>query len=202
MPRFPLSEADIAELAREVAAGLAAHGSVYPAPPVDAAALQARIDAYKGARADMIQAQAMAQQATAMKTEALHELVHDVKSVLRYAENVTDMQDALLKLLGWGAPRPRHPRALPGEPGDLRPVREGPGWIHLRWKTPSEGGKPAVYRVERRRPGVDEWVHAGAPLKTEITLEDQPRGVLLEYRVIAINHSGQGVPSNTVEATL
>ena len=39
-------------------------------------------------------------------------------------------------------------------------------------------------------------------IETESTLLDQPKGKELEYRIIAINKSGEGSPSNTVMAVL
>jgi hypothetical protein len=39
-------------------------------------------------------------------------------------------------------------------------------------------------------------------IMTEATLVDQPKGAELEYRVIAINKSGEGSPSNTVMVVL
>ncbi len=39
-------------------------------------------------------------------------------------------------------------------------------------------------------------------IETESTLVDQPKGAELEYRVIAINKSGEGSPSNTVMVVL
>ncbi|MFZ0033477.1 MAG: hypothetical protein WAK60_00635 [Sedimentisphaerales bacterium] len=39
-------------------------------------------------------------------------------------------------------------------------------------------------------------------IETESTLVDQPKGKELEYRVLAINKSGDGSPSNTIMAVL
>jgi len=41
-----------------------------------------------------------------------------------------------------------------------------------------------------------------AAIETESTLLDQPKDAELEYRIIAINKSGEGSPSNTVMVVL
>ena len=42
----------------------------------------------------------------------------------------------------------------------------------------------------------------GMAIESEITLTNQERGKEWEYRVIAVNKSGEGQPSNTVMAVL
>nr|VFK56126.1 MAG: hypothetical protein BECKTC1821F_GA0114240_100921 [Candidatus Kentron sp. TC] len=39
-------------------------------------------------------------------------------------------------------------------------------------------------------------------MDTEVSLTNQPRGVRLEFRVVAVNKAGEGEPSNGVLATL
>ena len=46
------------------------------------------------------------------------------------------------------------------------------------------------------------WQEVGTAIETEATLVDQPKKTELEYRVIAINKSGDGSPSNTVMVVL
>jgi hypothetical protein len=46
------------------------------------------------------------------------------------------------------------------------------------------------------------WQEVVTAIETESTLVDQPLKTQLEYRVIAINKSGVGSPSNTVMAVL
>lgn len=45
-------------------------------------------------------------------------------------------------------------------------------------------------------------VDIATPILTEATLVDQPRGIELEYRVIAIDKAGECSPSNTIEVVL
>jgi len=50
--------------------------------------------------------------------------------------------------------------------------------------------------------GGDEWRQVAISLETRGSLKRQPRGVQLEYRVKAINKSGESPPSNTVAVVL
>ena len=82
----------------------------------------------------------------------------------------------------------------------------------MDWKTPAEGGRVNAYKVQRRERPEGAWQEVGTAIETESTLVDQPKGIELEpvcvrlrtgrYRVIAINKSGEGSPSNTVMAVL
>jgi hypothetical protein len=46
------------------------------------------------------------------------------------------------------------------------------------------------------------WAIIDVVFDTKATLLDQDRGKELEYRVIAMNKAGEGMPSNTVMAVL
>ncbi|HUW61496.1 MAG TPA: fibronectin type III domain-containing protein [Candidatus Bathyarchaeia archaeon] len=201
MGAFPLSEAEIVALAERIAAGLEAHPGLFPSPPVDPAALRARRDAFSMAQSAAVTARVAARMATLTKDESLDALRVDMKQVLRYAESLTHMNDEKLGCLGWSAPHARQ-RIAPGQPGLLTIVREGDGWLLLRWHVPEDGGHATVYRIERRLDNHGDWDEAGSALHPEITLEKQPRGPHLEYRVVAVNNSGESVPSNTVTAVL
>jgi len=48
----------------------------------------------------------------------------------------------------------------------------------------------------------NNWSDIATALETEITLKGQPRGVELEYRVVAVNKAGDSPPSNTETAVL
>ena len=70
------------------------------------------------------------------------------------------------------------------------------------WPKPIDGGKPAAYKIQRRERPEGPWTDANMALESEITLSDQTRGTEWEFRVIAVNKAGDGVPSNTVMAVL
>ena len=66
----------------------------------------------------------------------------------------------------------------------------------------AHGGKVASYKIERRERPEGAWSIAGMAMESEITLHNQERGKEWEYRIIAVNKSGEGMPSNTVMAVL
>jgi hypothetical protein len=202
MASFPLREADIVALAHDIATGLAAHPEIYPAPPFGPDQINAAIAAVAAAHDTAVNASAQAKQATGAKDEALDTLVEMMKANLRYAESATRFDGGKLELLGWGAPRNRTPTGLPGQVRTLEVLREGKGWVFLDWKEPGEGGQPAAYKVQRRKPGVTDWVDVGIAVESEVTLNGQESGVELEYQVIALNKAGEGPASNIVRAVL
>ena len=145
---------------------------------------------------------AAAEQATTTKDEALEALTDNMRADLRYAENTVDFDDDKLNLLGWGGGAAGTSLEPPGQPRTLEAPREGEGWIFLDWKAPVKGGKVASYTIQRRERPDGAWSIAGVATETETTLTDQQRGKEFEYRVIAVNKAGEGVPSNTVMAVL
>jgi len=83
----------------------------------------------------------------------------------------------------------------------LEIVREDETAIALRWEKPVSGGDADSYDVERRKQRT-KWVSVGSTVNLEIVLDDQERGVDLEYRVRAENKAGKSLPSHTVRAVL
>jgi len=202
MARFPSKEAEVLALSQEMATGLAANVAIYPSPPVSLMDLASSVNAYISAKNAAIAALAAAEQATAAKDEALEALTNDMKADLRYAENTVDFDDDKLKLIGWGGRKAKTSLEAPGQARTLEAPRQGEGWIFLDWKTPTDGGKVAAYKIQRRERPSGPWTDAGMAIESEITLSDQERGKEWEYRIIAVNKAGEGEPSNTVMAVL
>jgi hypothetical protein len=182
--------------------GLAANVAIYAAPPVSIADLGTALAAYMTAKNDSVAAQAAAEQATADKDAALQTMVDGMKADLRYAENTVDFDDDKLKLIGWGGRKANTSLEAPGQARTLEAPRQGEGWIFLDWKAPSDGGRVAAYKIQRRTRPEGPWSDAGMAIESEITLSEQTRGVELEYRVSAVNKTGEGLASNTVMAVL
>ena len=106
-----------------------------------------------------------------------------------------------LSQLGWAPRRSGTPLEAPGEVRNIKLVGEGDSWVVLRWEAPSDGGKPAFYKIHRRS-DEDQWDEVGTSTTTEQLMRKQPRGVDLNFRVTAVNKAGEGPPSATITAVL
>jgi len=201
MARFPKREAEIRALVQNVISGLTGNPD-FPNPPFTPAQLQAFLNNVITLEDAQVAAQAAAQQATEAKQDGNEEMISATKSVLSYAEDAVSGNDAKLAALGWGGRAEPTALQVPGQPRSFETAKEGAGWLALDWKKSPDGGKAAFYRVERRKASGGEWTMAGTALETEITLNNQERGKEWEYRVIAVNKTGESGPSNIVEAVL
>ncbi len=209
MPRFPKNQADIAALAWLLRTGLKDNPAIFPAPPVSWFFIGTKKTQFVTARDSALSARAAAESAFTAKDVALEELVEVMKADIRYAENTVDFDDDKLKLIGWAGKKAPTALPPPGQSRLLEAPKQGGGWVYLDWKQPAAGGKPAAYKVQRRVGGVvgsepvgDRWGTVATAILSEITLVDQPEKTELEYRVIAINKSGEGQASNTVMVVL
>lgn len=202
MPRFPIREADILALAEDMINGMAENED-FPSPPLSTSDLRNLRDAFLSASNAQIVSKAAAEQATETKGTALEAFVFGMRTMLHYAEDAVHGNDAKLSAIGWGGATPAKPLQPPGQPIGLNTAQQGEGWLHLAWKRNADGGTTAFYKIERREPtdgGV--WALVGAVHETDVTLNNQERGKVWEYRVIASNKAGESLPSNTVVAVL
>ena len=202
MARFPSKQAEIVALAEAMITGFTDNATLYPGPPVDPVHLTMEKDAYITAANAAIAAAAAAEAATSSKDDALEDLIGAMKSDLRYAENTVNFDDEKLKLIGWAGKKAPHALTAPGQSRLLEAPRQGAGWVFLDWKKPVEGGTPAAYRVMRRERPDGAWSEVATAVITEATLVEQPTGIELEYRIVAVNKAGDGEPSNTAMVVL
>ena len=202
MARFPKKEAEIVGLAERLWNGLWQNQDIYPQPPVHPISIRFKAIIYRRQRENLIAEQAVAEEATTAKDDALEELVEAMKADVRYAENTVDFDDDKLKLIGWAGKKTKTPLAPPGQVRLLETPKQGKGWVFIDWKAPLDGGKAKTYKIQRRLHSGGSWKDVATAILTEATLAEQPQKQELEYRIIAVNKAGDGKPSNTVEVVL
>lgn len=198
MAKFPDREGDLRTLAQNIVTGLADNAAIFAAPPLTPAELQSLLDAFIVLSDASVAAQAASELATADKSAGREALADGMKAVLRYAEELVNHDDDKLSLLGWGGiAAPTAPQA-PGQVRSLEMPRQGQDWVFLDWKRPAEGGSVSSYKVERRERPAGDWALFSVAFESEAVLTGQDRATDWEYRIVAINKVGEGLPSNTV----
>jgi hypothetical protein len=208
MAVFPKTEVSIYDLAVQMLNGLSAHGGLYPSVTPEAqAALATALGNYSAARTAQAEAQAVAKNATITKNEQQDALEEQMRKILYLAEHDCIDNPGNLEYIGWSDRKPPTPLSKPGQPGELTPSYEGPGTLTLDWDKPDSGGTVSSYRIERSDqpegggiPG--PWTLITTSYTENVTLENQPRGVEMQYRVIATNAAGDSMPSNIATVVL
>lgn len=202
MPNFPRREADVAALAGIMVHGLEEHAPDFPDSPVTIEAFQEAIARYANAKEASATAEGAAAEAFDEKQDALQNLSDKMKNVLRYAEITHRNDESKLKNIGWSGRREPAKATPPGPPRTLEVKSQGRGWVYLDWKSPSEGGTVSAYRVLSRTTGETEWKELELCFESMTVLTDQPKGVDIEYHVIAMNKAGEGPASNLITVVL
>jgi hypothetical protein len=207
MARFPKREADVYALAQEMIAGYKAKPAIFV--HADVPALETVLAEYQDARRVMLCYEALAKYWIEDKDFALDGIKTLMKQELAKSEIDTTNNPKQLKLIGWGPKAEAHRLVPPGMPRNLEILRAGKGTIELDWKAPASqsGGQVRNFVVLRRdkpAPGqpFGPWQDCQAALETETFITNQPRGINLEYRIVAVNAAGNSVPSNTAEVVL
>jgi hypothetical protein len=202
MAQFPLDAAHILALADAMIAGFKDNHAVFPSPPVSWSDLKNLRDAAAASLEGQTAAQAAAKAATERKNADFAALDDAMKDGIAYAE-FTVTSPAELGLIGWGPRAEPTPLAPPGQPLVLEIARQDADSLELDWKKPRTGGKAAFYRAEMRTVNpAGEWALKGTATSTKVELTDLPGGTQLEFRIIAENAAGTGLPSNTVAVVL
>ena len=202
MAQFPQSEAEIIVAAQAIIGGLTANPTVFPAPPVSAADLQAALDSFVDLCDQVNAHEATGKLLTLTKQGGRDELTDAMKANYGYGETAVAPDYDQLQLIGWDKRKTPSAPEVPGIPRAFEAPKQGEGWVFLDWKSPADGGAVISYQVERRERPVGDWAIAGMALKSEIMLVNQDRGKDLEYRVIPMNNSGAGEPSTTIAVVL
>jgi hypothetical protein len=198
MARFPIPEAQIINLATKLASGLKNNTDMFPNTPVSPEILETTVSEMFQCRHNVDQALAGYKQALREKDEKLVQLIAMMKKDIRYAEDAVDFNDEKLKTLGWSARRRRGKMPPPGQVAELEVGYNAGGVAILKWKKPDNGGKILAYEVLRDI-NASGWQVIGSSVFEEIMLTDQPAGKKMEYKVRAVNKTGKGLESNTVE---
>jgi len=200
MPRFPKTEAEIIALAQQIENGLGTNTNLADSP-IDKTAFSAKLAAFTAKRDAILVKEAELKVDHGEKDDLEDDLTEAMQRVISYLDSFTGGDDAQLASIGWGAAS-APTKQPPGQPRTLEIVSQLDATLSLDWKSPSDGGRVASYRVERRTRPAGAWETCGATNLSELALLNQPRGLELEYRVIAFNSNGDSVPSNSVAAVL
>lgn len=206
MPRYPTQQAQILTLAEAMINGYTEHAALFP--NADTPLLQSLRDAYNTTANAQTEAMAAAQLATKAKQAALTQLQTVIKRQLKQSQIDTAGNPENLNYIGWGPRTTAQSIEAPGQPLALKSIDEGAGTLLIKWKRPARnsGGPVRTYIIERReltKDGkADEWRQAAISLETRAKLKDQPRSSQLEYRVKAVNKTGQSASSNVIAVVL
>ncbi len=202
--KFPTRKNDVVQLALQVLNGLSANQSDFPDPPFVVANLGT---AYSNMLVSLNERQSKEAEldiAITDEKEKLRTLKSELRKILTLAEAYHRSNPEKLSLIGWG-PRAERESNPPAQPDELKAERLASGVVRLTWQAgirTESTGPVRFYRVERREKIDNDWTewsedHTYSTTRTELTLYNQPEGVELEYRVIAVNVAGRSMPSNT-----
>ena len=212
-PPYPKSKAEKDVLYAATLAGIAANPVDYPSgltAMFNTSTLLARNTAKIALVADRLQKEAVFRLAVHAEN-AGYDLEDDEEQRLiglAEAQFAASNPDKLL-LIGWG-PRVPPQSIVAGAPRSLEAFPQGQTSLTLDWKPPvaGSGGSVAFYRIDRQistLQGVvtEAWgIWSTQAVQSEITLVGLTRGVEYEFKIVAVNASGDSIASNTVAAVL
>ena len=201
MPRFPVEENKIIELAQKVAGGIESNPTVFTNPPVRGTVITADLAEYFTKIQEVQLSKADMMHKIQEKNEILDRISDAARRDIDYGIIVAKGNNAILEEIGWSnraAPTALQP---PGQCRVLEIIGQGDGYVRLDWKEPQGGGKVAAYKVQRSEDGVN-FTDAATVIESIAALFNQPKGKQLIYRAVAINRAGEGMPSNTVSVVL
>ncbi len=208
MAVFPKSETNVLALAGQMISGLNEHSSLYPSVSVEALTnLSMAYTECNNAINAQDSARAAAKNATIAKNDRQSELEEQMHKILYLAEHDCMNTPGNLDYIGWSQRKPGSPLNPPDQPTHLTPSYEGPGILSLNWRKGPNGGSVSNYRIERSDqpagggvPG--PWTLLTTSFTENVTLQNQPRGIEMQYRIVATNAAGDSLPSNIATVVL
>jgi hypothetical protein len=203
MATFPKREPEVVRLIHDIASGFTTHKELFPNAPVTADDLHKATEAYYSKRDAEMAKTTASREGVGERKDAVKAMIELGKKAIHYAESLYRRDAGKLGLIGWGlrkAPTVT-PDVVPGAASALVVQSEGKGWVALSWRDPVDGGTVQAYKIQRRKTGGD-WADVGTAVTSETTLRNQETGVEFEYQVVAVNKTGEGLPSNIVRVVL
>jgi len=197
--RYPRQQADVVALVDQMVGGINEHSVIFT--HCNAAALQTARNEYEAANNALTDAESAMALAAERKLEKFNKLQQEMKKQIKLGVVDTADNPVQLGLIGWGIKRAPQQIDIPGQPTNLKITAQGDGLLCLVWDKSKNGGPIRCYTIERRSNNQD-WALVSTALNNEAKLTNQPTGTKLEYRVKAINSSGESMPSNTVGVIL
>lgn len=201
MPVKPKTEAERLNWFELIIAGMEANDGVYKDSPVKVQQFKDGLAALKAKRDQANASQAATSELFEDKGDFMSAQLNMADRIMDFAEAANNYDDIELQKVGWGAPAAATGQP-PGQARTLEIVKQEDDKLSLDWKSPSEGGKAKFYNVENREMPNGNWKLLKSVIPSEVVLEDLPRKIEMEFRVISVNSSGAGVPSNIITATL
>jgi hypothetical protein len=203
--RYPRQQADVAALVDNMIGGITENPAIFT--HCNAIALQNARNEYALANNALTDAESAMALAAERKLEKFNKLQQEMKKQIKLGVVDTIDNPVELGLIGWGTKREPQQIDIPAQPTELKITAQGDnGLLCLVWsKGRRDGGPIRYFAIERRQltsGGGNDWIIISTALKNEAKLVKQPTGTKLEYRVKAINSSGESMPSNTVAVVL
>jgi len=216
MPKYPDRKAEKDSLYSAIVAGITANAALYPSGPGQPFALatfNGFITTKTTAKNTRQNEEGQFRAAVVAEDASYDDCDDEARRLLNLAIATHGVDSPNLVHIGWG-PRNAPNSNLPGQARQLEATVQGPGDCFLDWKSPAPVGGPnppgavAFYKMQRRKRTLagqqtEDWGEwQVTTTDTEIGLTGLERGVEYDFRAVASNVSGDGVPSNVVTVVL
>lgn len=206
MSQFPRSRTEVLRFAERMLSGYAKDPEAYPHK--DVKGLKNALTDCKRGDEDSAMKEAALRRATETGNKNYARIEKLLKSQMKHADVDTGGDPEKLAAIGCARTKPQSRKTPPLPPCGLEILAKGPGTMDLKW-TKAKGARAKtirMYRIDRRErtaPGkpYGNWQEVTAVLETRRLLVNQPQGVQLEYRIVAVNQYGESA-SESIEVTL